>query len=159
MYKRQFEDRVLRIKKLIPNACIGVDVIVGFPGESNNDFIKTYNFLNNLPISYLHVFSYSERPNTEADIMINSVPVSLRNKRSKILRTLSIKKRRAFYDSQIGKNQKVLFEGENKKGYIYGFSENYVKVRTAWDPSLINEIRDVKFDEIDNEGYVRCKIL
>ena len=154
-----FEDRVLRIKKLIPNACIGVDVIVGFPGESNNDFIKTYNFLNNLPISYLHVFSYSERPNTEADIMINSVPVSLRNKRSKILRTLSIKKRRAFYDSQIGKNQKVLFEGENKKGYIYGFSGNYVKVRTAWDPSLINEIRDVKFDEIDNEGYVRCKIL
>jgi threonylcarbamoyladenosine tRNA methylthiotransferase MtaB len=91
--------------------------------------------------------------------MINSVPVSLRNKRSKILRTLSIKKRRAFYDSQIGKNQKVLFEGENKKGYIYGFSGNYVKVRTAWDPSLINEIRDVKFDEIDNEGYVRCKIL
>jgi threonylcarbamoyladenosine tRNA methylthiotransferase MtaB len=154
-----FEDRVLRIKKLIPNACIGVDVIVGFPGESNDDFIKTYNLLNNLPISYLHVFSYSERPNTEADTMINPVPNSLRNKRSKILRILSIKKRRNFYDSQIDKNQKVLFEGENKKGYIYGFSENYVKVRTAWNPSLINEIRDVKLDEIDNEGFVRCKIL
>jgi threonylcarbamoyladenosine tRNA methylthiotransferase MtaB len=154
-----FEDRVLRIKKLIPNACIGVDVIVGFPGESNDDFIKTYNLLNNLPISYLHVFSYSERPNTEADTMINPVPISLRNKRSKILRILSIKKRRNFYDSQIDKNQKVLFEGENKKGYIYGFSENYVKVRTAWNPSLINEIKDVKLDEIDNEGFVRCKIL
>ncbi len=149
-----YADRVFKIKKYIPNACIGVDVIVGFPGESDEHFIKTYSFLNNLPISYLHVFIYSERLNTEALSMKNIVPIKIRNKRGKILRSLSIKKRRAFYETQLGKNTSILLEGENKKGYIHGFSDNYVKVRVPWDPSLINQIKAVRLDKIDDEGYV-----
>jgi threonylcarbamoyladenosine tRNA methylthiotransferase MtaB len=154
-----YSERVLKIKTLIPNACIGVDVIVGFPGESNDNFIETYNFLNNLPICYLHVFTYSERQGTEASIMKNSIPINIRIKRSKMLRTLSVKKRRSFYESQLGKKLSVLFEGENKKGYMYGFSENYVKVRTPWNPELTNKIKVVKLHEIDNEGYLRSKDL
>ena len=150
-----YTDRILKIKKYLPNACIGVDIIVGFPGESDEHFIETYNFLNNLPISYLHVFTYSERLNTEASLMKNVVPVNIRNKRSKVLRSLSVKKRRAFYETQLGKNTSILLEGENKKGYIHGFSDNYVKVRVPWDPSLINQIKAVRLDKIDNEGYVR----
>ena len=150
-----YTDRILKIKKYLPNACIGVDIIVGFPGESDEHFIETYNFLNNLPISYLHVFTYSERLNTEASLMKNVVPANIRNKRSKMLRSLSVKKRRAFYETQLGKNISILLEGENKKGYIHGFSDNYVKVRSPWSPSLINKIKSVKLNEIDNEGYVR----
>ena len=150
-----YVERVLKVKKYLPNACIGVDVIVGFPGESDEHFIETYNFLNNLPISYLHVFTYSERLNTEASLMKNVVPANIRNKRSKMLRSLSVKKRRAFYETQLGKNISILLEGENKKGYIHGFSDNYVKVRSPWSPSLINKIKSVKLNEIDNEGYVR----
>ena len=151
-----YKERVMKIKELIPKACIGIDVIVGFPGESDKDFITTYNFLNKLPICYLHVFSYSERPNTEAEKMNNIIPISVRNKRSKMLRMLSIKKRRAFYETQIGKESNILFEGENKKGYIHGFSKNHIKVREPWRPSLINKVKIVKLNKIDNEGYVRC---
>ena len=149
-------DRVLKIKKLIPNACIGVDVIVGFPGESDDSFIDTYNFLKDLPISYLHVFTYSERKNTEAALMKNTIPINIRSKRSKMLRTLSVKKRRAFYESQLGKELNVLFEGENKKGYMYGFTENYIKVKSPWNPEYINKIIPLNLKKIDNEGYARC---
>jgi len=125
--KELYVDRVEHIKRVLPDACIGVDVIVGFPGETDEMFLETYNFLNDLDISYLHVFSYSERPNTHASTLPNKVSKSLRSKRSKMLRGLSAKKRRAFYESQINTSHTVLFEGENKLGYIHGFTENYVK--------------------------------
>jgi len=155
--KELYVDRVEHIKKVLPDACIGVDVIVGFPGETNEMFLETYNFLNDLDISYLHVFSYSERPNTHASTLPNKVSKSLRSKRSKMLRGLSAKKRRAFYESQINTQQTVLFEGENKLGYIHGFTENYVKVKTTWDPSLVNTLHLVVLNEIDSDGLVRIK--
>src|SRR5690606_5796065 len=134
-YMRElYVDRVNQIKDRMPNACIGVDVIVGFPGETDEDFLETYNFLNSLDISYLHVFAYSERDNTPAAKMDFSVPLKVRKKRSKMLRGLSAKKRRAVYESQLNTTHTVLFEGENKEGYIHGFTENYVKVKTHWNP-------------------------
>ena len=148
-------ERVVQIKSLIPHACIGGDVIVGFPGETEESFLETYTFLADLNISYLHVFSYSERPNTEAVNLSGIVPHQIRNKRSKMLRGLSIKKKRAFYESQLGKKVSVLFENENKRGYINGFSENYVKVRTPWNPQLVNSIERVTLQSIDQEGFVR----
>ncbi len=150
-----YKDRLAQIKSLMPQACIGGDVIVGFPGESDSAFLDTYNFLADLEISYLHVFSYSERPNTEAINMPDAVLPAIRNKRSKMLRGLSVKKRRAFYESQLGTTVNVLFENENKRGYINGFSENYVKVRTPWKPELANSIESVSLQSIDQEGYVR----
>lgn len=150
-----YVERVEKIKSLMPDACIGVDVIVGFPGETDELFLETYNFLNELDISYLHVFTYSERDNTLAAEMEGVVPMKVRNKRSKMLRGLSVKKRRAFYESQIGKTHTVLFEGENKKGYIHGFTENYVKVKTPWNPELVNTLHEVKLTSIDNDGLVR----
>tara|TARA_S200000501_G_C20858974_1_gene758875 strand:- start:1504 stop:2856 length:1353 start_codon:yes stop_codon:yes gene_type:complete len=152
-------DRVKCIKSVMPDACIGVDVIVGYPGETDEAFLETYHFLNDLPISYLHVFSYSERPNTEAISFKGIVPTEVRSKRSKMLRALSVKKRRAFYESQLDKTVEVLFEGENKKGYITGFSKNYVKVRAPWNPDWINTVRKVKLNKIDEEGIVRFSIL
>ncbi len=150
-----YTNRVAKIKEVMPNACIGVDVIVGFPGETDALFLETYNYINNLNISYLHVFTYSERPNTEAISMEGSVDLKVRNKRSKMLRGLSEKKRRSFYESQLGNTLSVLFEGENKHGYIYGFTENYVKVKTHWNPSLINTIHKVNLSEIDEDGLVK----
>ena len=139
----------------MPHACIGVDVIVGFPGETEELFLETYNYLSELNISYLHVFTYSERPNTEAIEMEDVVPPATRHKRSKMLRGLSVKKRRAVYESQLGTERDVLFEGENKLGYIHGFTENYVKVKTAWDPGLVNTIHRIKLSSIDEDGMVR----
>jgi threonylcarbamoyladenosine tRNA methylthiotransferase MtaB len=150
-----YVDRVNKIKELMPQACIGVDVIVGFPGETDEHFLDTYNFLNELDISYLHVFTYSERDNTEAAGMNNVVPQKVRAKRSKILRGLSVKKRRAFYESQLGKTRTVLFEGENKEGYIHGFTENYVKVKTPWNPELVNTLHKILLTNIDYDGLVR----
>jgi threonylcarbamoyladenosine tRNA methylthiotransferase MtaB len=150
-----YTDRVQSIKKLMPNACIGVDVIVGFPGESDELFLETYNYLNELNISYLHVFTYSERPNTEAVLMTDVVPLNVRNKRSKMLRGLSVKKRRAFYESQLGNELTVLFESDNKKGYMFGFTENYVKVKTPWNPELVNTLHKIKLTKIDEDGLVR----
>ena len=152
-------DRVAQIRRTMPDACIGVDVIVGFPGETNEHFLETYHFLNELDISYLHVFTYSERDNTVAAEMEGVVPKNVRNKRSKMLRGLSVKKRRAFYESQIGTHRTVLFEGENKEGYIQGFTENYVKVRTPWDPALVNTLCDIRLTEIDEEGMVRFEFV
>ncbi|MDP5043364.1 MAG: MiaB/RimO family radical SAM methylthiotransferase, partial [Leeuwenhoekiella sp.] len=155
-YKRElYVDRVAEIKKLMPNACIGVDVIVGFPGETDEHFLDTYTFLNELDISYLHVFTYSERDNTKAADMTGAVPLKVRKKRSKMLRGLSAKKRRAFYESQLNTTHKVLFEGENKHGYINGFTENYVKVKAPWDPALVNTIHQIELTEIDEDGLVR----
>ncbi|MCK5815044.1 MAG: tRNA (N(6)-L-threonylcarbamoyladenosine(37)-C(2))-methylthiotransferase MtaB [Flavobacteriaceae bacterium] len=157
-YKREiYTNRVSNIKSKMPNACIGVDVIVGFPGETDELFLETYNYLNELDISYLHVFTYSERPNTEALDMDEVVPKNVRSKRSKMLRGLSVKKRRAFYESQIGNSLTVLFESENKEGYIHGFTENYVKVKTPWNPEFVNTLHSVKLTEIDEDGLVRIE--
>ena len=157
--KELYVDRVEHIKSKMPNACIGVDVIVGFPGETDDLFLETYEFLNALDISYLHVFSYSERPNTVAAQMEHKVPKEVRTKRSKMLRGLSFKKRRAFYESQLGSVQTVLFEGENKEGYIHGFTPNYVKVKTPWNPNLVNKTREVSLKQIDEDGLVRFEFI
>lgn len=154
-----YTDRVRRIKELMPHACIGVDVIVGFPGETDEHFLETYHFLNDLDISYLHVFTYSERDNTEAAAMSGVVEPKVRAKRSKMLRGLSVKKRRAFYESQIGTARTVLFEGENKEGYIHGFTENYVKVKAPWNPGLVNTLHKVKLVKIDDDGLVRFDFI
>ena len=155
-YMRElYVDRISKIKQVMPHACIGVDVIVGFPGETDELFLETYNFLNELDISYLHVFTYSERDNTEAAIMDGIVPNNVRAKRGKMLRGLSVKKRRAFYESQLNTDHVVLFEGENKEGYIHGFTENYVKVKAPWNPELVNTIHKVKLTKIGEDGLVR----
>ena len=157
--KELYVDRVEHIKSKMPNACIGVDVIVGFPGETDDLFLETYEFLNALDISYLHVFSYSERPNTVAAQMEHKVPKEVRTKRSKMLRGLSSKKRRAFFESQLGSVQTVLFEGENKEGYIHGFTPNYVKVKTPWNPNLVNTTHEVSLKQIDEDGLVRFEFI
>lgn len=154
-----YTDRVNQIKEVMPHACIGVDVIVGFPGETDEHFLETYHFLNELPISYLHVFTYSERDNTEAAAMGGVVPANVRAKRSKMLRGLSVKKRRAFYESQLGTERTVLFEVENKEGYIHGFTENYVKVKAPWNPELANTLRKIQLTQIDEDGSVRVQFV
>jgi len=159
-YMRElYVDRVSKIKEVMPHACIGVDVIVGFPGETDDHFLETYNFLNTLDISYLHVFTYSERDNTEAAEMGDVVPMNVRSKRSKMLRGLSVKKRRAFYENQLGSSRTVLFESENKAGYIYGFTENYIKVKTPWNPELVNTLHEVELTKIDDDGLVRFEFV
>ena len=157
--KEIYVERVNKIREVMPHACIGVDVIVGFPGESDEFFLETYNFLNELDISYLHVFTYSERDNTEAALMENVIPANIRAKRSKMLRGLSVKKRRAFYESQIGSQRTVLFESENKEGYIHGFTENYVKVKTPWNPELVNTLQEINLTKIDEDGAVRIEFI
>ncbi|MGB0828029.1 MAG: tRNA (N(6)-L-threonylcarbamoyladenosine(37)-C(2))-methylthiotransferase MtaB [Flavobacteriaceae bacterium] len=152
-----YKQRIEWIKKTMPDACIGADVIVGYPGETEADFLETYRFISKLPLSYLHVFTYSERPNTLAEQMEDPVPHQVRNQRSKMLRALSVKKRRAFYESQLGQTVEVLFEDENKEGYSTGFSQNYVKVRTPWNPKLRNTIQKVQLDQIDEAGFVRFR--
>ncbi|RZJ73671.1 tRNA (N(6)-L-threonylcarbamoyladenosine(37)-C(2))-methylthiotransferase MtaB [Flavobacterium sp.] len=150
-------DRVSKIREVMPHACIGVDVIVGFPGETDEHFLDTYNFLNGLDISYLHVFTYSERDNTEAADFEGVVPANVRAKRSKMLRGLSVKKRRAFYEGQIGTTRTVLFEDENREGYIHGFTENYVKVKAPWNPEFANTLQEVILTKIDDDGLVRME--
>lgn len=154
-----YVDRVNKIREIMPHACIGVDVIVGFPGETEEHFLTTYNFLNRLDISYLHVFTYSERDNTKAADMDGTVPKKVRDKRSRMLRGLSVKKRRAFYEGQLESIRTVLFEGENKEGYIHGFTENYVRIKAPWNPHLINTLHEVKLTEIAEDGLVRCTML
>jgi threonylcarbamoyladenosine tRNA methylthiotransferase MtaB len=154
-----YTERVSKIREVMPHACIGVDVIVGFPGETDEHFLETYHFLNDLDISYLHVFTYSERDNTEAAEMTDVVPANIRAKRSKMLRGLSVKKRRAFYESQLGSIRTVLFESENKEGYIHGFTENYVKVKTPWNPELVNTLHEINLTKIDEDGSMRMNFL
>ena len=159
-YKRElYVDRVSRIKNLMPNCCIGVDVIVGFPGETEERFIDTYNFLKDLDISYLHVFTYSERDNTTAVRMDEIVPVNVRRERSKMLQILSDKKRRTFYEQNIGNQATVLFEAEEHDGFIHGFTENYVKVKTAYKPELVNAMCNIELTYIDIDGLVKCNVL
>ena len=136
----------------MPHCCIGADVIVGFPGETDEEFLKTYHFLNELDVSYLHVFSYSERPNTLASEMKDVVSKAVRNKRSKMLRVLSAKKRRYFYEQQLGSKRKVIFEGENKDGYMFGFTENYVRVKAPYNHEWVNKLKDCQLNTIDEDG-------
>lgn len=154
-YRRElYTERVTKIKELMPDCCIGVDVIVGFPGETREDFIDTYNFINDLDISYLHVFTYSERENTPAAEMHGTVPGSTRAERSKMLHILSDKKRRAFYQTQLGRQAEVLFEGDIKDGFMHGFTRNYVKVKAKYDPVLVNEVKQVILTNISSDGDV-----
>lgn len=156
-YKRDlYAERVSKIKSLMPDACIGVDVIVGFPCETEEEFLETVHFLQSLDISYLHVFTYSERANTTAKKMEGSVPLNIRRERSKKLQILSEKKRRQFYETQIGKEQNVLFEAEQDGDWMYGFTANYVKVKTAYNAEFVNNIIPVKLLAIDTDGI--CKI-
>jgi threonylcarbamoyladenosine tRNA methylthiotransferase MtaB len=154
-----YTERVSRIKEKMPDACIGVDVIVGFPGETEELFQETYSLLNELDISYLHVFTYSERANTEAAVMEDVIDKGIRNQRSKMLRILSAKKKRAFYEKNIGSTRTVLFEHDNKNGFIQGFTENYVKVKLEYDPGLRNQIVKVKLNDFDEDGTILAEIL
>ena len=151
---RLYSDRITKIREVMPDSCIGVDVIVGFPGETEEKFLETYNFLNELPISYLHVFTYSERENTEAAGMQDVVPIPERKRRNKMLRILSEKKKMAFYQTQIGKALPVLWEHENKNGIMFGFTENYVRVQKPYDENSINQIETLKLDKIESDGTV-----
>lgn len=150
-----YEDRVNKIKNLMPHCCIGVDVIVGFPGETDELFLETYNFLNELDISYLHVFTYSERANTRAVEMDGVVPIKKRNERSKMLRILSEKKKRKFYEQNLGKTYTVLFEEDIENGQMHGFTENYIRVAAKYDPMLINALKTVTLSEINEKGVVQ----
>lgn len=145
-----YVDRVEKIKSLMPHCCIGVDVIVGFPGETEEDFQETYNFINQLDVSYLHVFTYSERDNTDALKIKEVVPVAERKKRNKMLRILSAKKLHKFYESNIGTTRAVLFEGENKEGYMNGFTDNYIKVKVPFNPDLINQMAPISIGNDDS---------
>lgn len=149
-----YVDRVNKIKTLMPHCCIGVDVIVGFPGETDDLFLETYNFLNELDISYLHVFTYSERANTRAVDMEGVVPIKKRNERSKMLRILSEKKKRRFYDENLGQTFTVLFEEDVENGKMHGFTENYIRIAAKYDPILINELKLVTLWEINQSGAV-----
>lgn len=154
-YERElYAERVAHIKSRMPHACIGVDVIVGFPGESEEDFLETYQFINELEVSYLHVFTYSERANTAAVEMDGVVPMKERNRRSRMLRSLSEKKKRYFYEQNIGKEAVVLFEDDVQEGRMHGFTDNYVRVTAKYDPMLINELKSVKLTGIDANGHM-----
>jgi threonylcarbamoyladenosine tRNA methylthiotransferase MtaB len=147
-------DRVNSIKEKMPHCCIGVDVIVGFPGETEEDFLETYQFLNELDISYLHVFTYSERENTPAASMTGEVPANKRAERSRMLHILSDKKRRKFYEDNLGRSSSVLFENDIENGFMHGFTENYVRVVAKYDPVLINEIKRIRLTAINEFGTV-----
>ncbi|MBX7094984.1 MAG: tRNA (N(6)-L-threonylcarbamoyladenosine(37)-C(2))-methylthiotransferase MtaB [Flavobacteriales bacterium] len=159
-YERSlYADRVRSIKQRMPDACIGVDVIVGFPGESDEDFLDTYQFLNDLDVSYFHVFTYSERDNTTAIRMTDVVPMDVRNKRSKMLHILGEKKKRAFYSTQEGKIARVLFESEEEEGMMYGFTENYVKVKFPYDEQLVNRFADIRLTQTDRDGVMKAELI
>ncbi|MEM6734842.1 MAG: tRNA (N(6)-L-threonylcarbamoyladenosine(37)-C(2))-methylthiotransferase MtaB [Bacteroidota bacterium] len=152
-----YQSRVKKIKTLMPYCCIGVDVITGFPEETEDDFLTTYQFLNELDISYLHVFTYSERPNTKAIQMNGTVDKGVRNRRSKMLRGLSEKKKRYFYETHLGETFRVLFEEDVEDGIMYGFTENYIRVATKYDPILLNELSTVKLSSINSSGHVEVR--
>ena len=154
-----YSDRVATINKLIPDCCIGVDVITGFPGETEEDFLDTYNFLNELNIAYLHVFTYSERANTEAMQFENIVNMAERKRRTKMLRILSSKKKTAFYNNFKDTEQEVLFEFEQKNNRIYGYSRNYLRVSVPFNNELINQKRKIKIGKIDAEGNLMGELM
>jgi threonylcarbamoyladenosine tRNA methylthiotransferase MtaB len=154
-----YSDRVAKIKEVMPHACIGVDVIVGFPGETEEDFLETYNFINGLDVSYLHVFTFSERANTDAAEMPGMLPIAERKRRNKMLRILSAKKTRAFYEQQQGKTATVLMEHENKNGIMFGLTPNYVKIKLPFDETLANKLIEVQLESIDADGNYIVKQL
>lgn len=154
-----YEDRIKLIRQIVPDCCIGVDVIVGFPGETEKHFLETYKFLNELDISYLHVFSYSERPDTPAILMDQVVPLKERSKRSKMLRSLSEKKRRYFYEQFVGETLEVLFEKDIEGGKIHGFTDNYIRVAIDFYPEYINQLIEVKLTEIDPNGTMKGEFV
>jgi len=154
-----YVSRVEKIKELMPDACIGVDVIVGYPGETDEEFMKTYDFLNELPVSYLHVFTYSERDNTTALRMDGVVPKDVRKARSNMLRILSEKKKRAFYEANVSLEDKVVFEGSEDNGLMHGFTTNYVKVKTAFNPLMVNQSAMVKMTELDKDGTMKIEFV
>ena len=154
-----YESRINHIKTLMPHCAIGVDVIVGFPGETDEEFLKTYNFLNELDITYLHVFPYSERPNTTANKMKEVVPLKVRGERVEMLRILSEKKRQAFYRQHLNTVRAVLFEKEEKGGIMHGFTDNYIKVSAPYDPLMINEIVEVRLEQMLDDGTMSCSEL
>lgn len=151
-----YRSRIAKIKTLMPHCGIGVDVIVGFPGETEEHFLETYQFLNELEVSYLHVFPYSERANTTAKKMKDVVPVKVRMERGEMLRGLSEKKRMAFYREHLGTQRLVLFEEEERRGVMFGFTDNYIKVATDYDPLLVNTVANVTLSELDSEGWVNA---
>lgn len=153
-----FAERIETIKNHKDDCCIGVDVIVGFPGETDEDFEDTVNFIKDLPVSYLHVFTYSERANTTAIKMGDSVPMAVRHERSKRLHILSDKKKRAFYEENVGKTKAVLFENDNEDGFMHGFTDNYVKVKFPYDAQLTNTVHTVQLTEIDRDGVMKCEM-
>ena len=159
-YKRElYADRVATIKRLMPHCCIGVDVIVGFPGETEEDFLESYKFINDLDISYLHVFTYSERANTLAATMEDSVSMQERRRRNKMLTILSEKKRRYFYNQFLGRRRKVLFEVHKNKEWMTGFTDNYVKVVAPLDADLINQVQTVQLMNINEHDMVDISIM
>jgi len=147
-----YADRVAKIMKIMPYACIAADVIVGFPGESEEDFLTTFRFLERLPISYMHVFSYSRRENTLAANAADAILSKVKKERSEKLHQLSITKKQAFYQVNMGREEIVLFESDNKNGMMHGFTKNYIKVKTPYDPDLVNEIRRVRLEKLDDDG-------
>jgi threonylcarbamoyladenosine tRNA methylthiotransferase MtaB len=159
-YERElYAERVQKIKEYRPDACIGVDVIVGFPGETDEEFMETMDFLKDLDISYLHVFTYSERANTTAVKLGDPVPMSVRKERSKMLHILSDKKKRKFYEENLGSIRSVLFEQEEENGMMFGFTENYVKVKFPFDKALTNTFQQIELTEIDRDGIVKCQFV
>ncbi|RIU86165.1 tRNA (N(6)-L-threonylcarbamoyladenosine(37)-C(2))-methylthiotransferase MtaB [Candidatus Karelsulcia muelleri] len=157
--KNLYLERIKKILNIMPFACIGSDVIVGFPGEKEKNFIETYSLLSEINISYLHVFSYSERINTKAFIMNNSIPKKIRYKRNKIFIRLSKEKKKIFYIKQINKKSNVLFENKNKSGYIYGYTDNYIRTKTIWKSDLVNNMKNVTLLNVDDCGNMICKII
>lgn len=155
LYRR----RIATIRAVMPECCIGVDVIVGFPGETDEEFMKTYDFLNDIDVSYLHVFTYSERANTKALQIETVVPLAKRRERSKMLRILSEKKRRAFYSRFENTSAQVLFEAENDEGIMYGFTQNYVKVGVPYQEELVNTLQQVQLGALSKSGIIIGSVL
>jgi len=150
-----YSNLISKIKKLMPNASIGVDVIVGFPTETHDIFLDTYNFLNNLDVSYFHVFKYSDRENTISYGIPDKVSEKDKILRSQVLRDLSLNKKNKFYKNNLNRLHNILWESENKKGYIHGLSSNYIKVRQFWNPSLVNTLEKKELVGVDEEGFAR----
>lgn len=157
--KELYAERVAKIKSIRPDCCIGVDVIVGFPGETDEEFLETMDFLKDIDVSYLHVFTYSERANTTAIKLGDPVPQAVRKQRSQQLHILSEKKKRAFYEQNVGSTRTVLFEAEEDNGIMYGFTENYVKVKLPFDPMLVNTLQPITLTEIDRDGVMKCALV
>ncbi len=158
-YRRElFAERVAHIKSVIPHCCIGVDLIVGFPGETEEDFLETYRFVQELDISYLHVFTYSERANTPAAEMEGALPLAERRRRNKMLGILSDKKRRAFYERHLSDTRPVLLERSKTDGLLHGFTDNYIKVAFPADDSWVNHLVDVDLQEINEYGLVTARL-